>query len=93
MSEQRSEQTPVQRDKYDQMIRLADLFDSSGDEMRERSKLGAAVLADEAVTESRDLSPTTFTRAEDDIHAATTGTTGLLARSTIPENVSSARSL
>ena len=81
MSEQRSEQTPVQRDKYDQMIRLADLFDSSGDEMRERSKLGAAVLADEAVTESRDLSPTTFTRAEDDILAATTGTTGLLARS------------
>ena len=41
------------------MLRLADLFDVSGDEMRECAKLGAEVLTDEAVAESADLSPTT----------------------------------
>ena len=30
-------------DKYERMLRLADLFDSSGQEMRTRSKLGAEV--------------------------------------------------
>ena len=81
MSEQTSEQAAAHQDKYDQMMRLADLFDSSGDEMRERAKLGAEVLADEAVSESADLSPTTYTRAEDDILAATTGKNGLMVRS------------
>jgi hypothetical protein len=81
MSEQPTEQAAVHEDKYDQMLRLADLFDSSGDEMRERAKLGAEVLADEAVAASADLSPTTYSRAEDEILAATTGTNGLLARS------------
>ena len=57
----------LHQDKYDQMMRLADLFDSSGDEMRERAKLGAEVLADEGVSESADLVPTTYARAEDDI--------------------------
>ena len=32
-------------DKYDQMMRLADLFDSAGDEMRDRAQLGAEILA------------------------------------------------
>ena len=81
MSEQTSEQAAVHQDKYDQMMRLADLFDSSGDEMRERAKLGAEVLADEAVSESADLSPATYTRAEDEILAATTGKNGLMVRS------------
>ena len=76
-----SEQAAVHQDKYDQMMRLADLFDSSGDEIRERAKLGAEVLADEAVSESADLSPTTYTRAEDEIRAATTGKNGLMVRS------------
>ena len=76
-----SEQAVVQQDKYDQMMRLADLFDSSGDEIRERAKLGAEVLADEAVSESADLSPTTYARAEDEIRAATTGKNGLVVRS------------
>ena len=44
-----SEHAVVQQDKYDQMMRLADLFDSSGDQLRERAKLGAEVLAAEAV--------------------------------------------
>ncbi|MET1060437.1 MAG: hypothetical protein ABWX84_12615 [Nocardioides sp.] len=81
MSQQGNEQVAVHQDKYDQMMGLADLFDSSGDEMRERAALGAEVLADEAVSESASLSPATYTRAEDEIIAATTGRHGLLARS------------
>lgn len=70
-----------QQDKYDQMMRLADLFDSSGDEMRERATLGADILADEGVNESEELSKATYTQAEEDILNATTGKTGLMVRS------------
>ena len=77
--------TPVEAadlaDKYDRMLRLADLFDSSGQEMRLRSKLGAEILRDEAVAESSALSKPTFDAAADDIRSATTGTRGLLTRS------------
>ena len=36
----------VAADKYDQMLALADLFDSTGTEMRARARLGAEILAD-----------------------------------------------
>ncbi|KQY62640.1 hypothetical protein [Nocardioides sp. Root140] len=81
MSEQQQAQAAAAQDKYDQMMRLADLFDSSGDEMRERATLGAEILADEAVAESEELSKATFTQAEQDIIGATTGKTGLMVRS------------
>ncbi|MDT0200489.1 hypothetical protein [Nocardioides sp. AE5] len=68
-------------DKYDQLMRLADFFDSSGDEMRERASLGAEVLADESVADSAELAPKTFAEAESDILAATTGKSGLMVRS------------
>jgi len=68
-------------DKYDKMLRLADLFDSSGQEMRARSKLGAEILRDEGVAESGELSKTTYDAAADDIRSATTGQHGLLTRS------------
>ena len=68
-------------DTYDRMLRLADLFDASGQEMRLRSKLGADILRDEAVAESSALSKRTFDAAADDIRSATTGTRGLLTRS------------
>jgi hypothetical protein len=68
-------------DKYDRMLRLADLFDSSGQEMRTRSKLGAEVLRDEGVAESAELAKATFDAAADDIRSATTGKHGLLTRS------------
>ena len=68
-------------DTYDRMLRLADLFDASGQEMRIRSKLGADILRDEAVAESSALSKRTFDAAADDIRSATTGTRGLLTRS------------
>jgi hypothetical protein len=70
-----------QHDKYDQMLRLADLFDTAGDEMRERASLGAQILADEAVSESAELAPPTYTQSESDIRAATTGKNGLMVRS------------
>ncbi|WP_028474630.1 hypothetical protein [Nocardioides alkalitolerans] len=68
-------------DKYDRMLALADLFDSTGDEMRARARLGHRVLSDESVSESAALSPRTYEAAEGDIRAATTGKHGLLTRS------------
>lgn len=67
--------------KYDQMLRLADLFDSAGDEMRDRSSLGAEILGDEAFAESAELAPVTFGQSESDILDATTGRHGLMVRS------------
>ena len=74
-------QVASEADKYDQMLALADYFDASGADMRDRARLGAAILADPDVADSAELSPETFTQAEDDIRAATTGKQGLLTRS------------
>ncbi|WP_137295654.1 hypothetical protein [Nocardioides dongxiaopingii] len=68
-------------DRYDRMMRLASLFDGSGEEMRQRAQLGADVVADPAFAESAPLSPATHAQVEDDVRAATTGKHGLLARS------------
>lgn len=68
-------------DKYDHLLRLADLFDSSGDELRAMSGLGAEILRDDAVADSAELSPQSHARVEEDVRAATTGKNGLLSRS------------
>lgn len=68
-------------DKYDQMLRLADLFDDAGAQMREWAKLGRDVLTDPDVTGSTVLSPRTWSTAEEELRAATTGKDGLLSRS------------
>ena len=68
-------------DKYDRMLRLADVFASAGQEMRALARLGAEILHDEGVTDSGELSKTTYDEAVDDITTATTGTRGLLTRS------------
>ncbi|GAB2870587.1 hypothetical protein [Nocardioides pacificus] len=70
----------VLADKYDEMLRLADLFESAGDRLRERSRLGDEVLTDESLVASAPLSATTFTRVEEDVRAATTGRHGLTER-------------
>lgn len=70
-----------QQEKYDRMLRLADLFDTSGEEMRQRAKLGGDVLRDEGVAESAPLSQKTFDAAAEEIRNATTGKHGLLTRS------------
>ena len=71
----------VAADKYDQMLALADLFDSTGNEMRTRARLGAEILGDDDVVDSGQLSPATWGQAEEDIRGATTGKHGLLTRS------------
>lgn len=68
-------------DKYDQMMRLAELFDSSGEEMRQRVQLGADIINDPDFTGSAALTPQTHATAEDAIRTATTGRDGLLTSS------------
>lgn len=68
-------------DKYHQMLALADLFDASGAEMRERARLGTEILIDPDVADTAELSEATFAQAEEDVRAATTGKQGLLTRS------------
>ena len=62
-------------------MRLADVFDAAGSEMRNRAGLGEQVLRDDAVADSADLAPSTYGRFDEDVRAATTGRHGLLARS------------
>ncbi len=76
-----SSSASVAADKYDQMLALADLFDSSGNEMRTRARLGTEILGDDDVVESGELSTPTWGQAEEDIRSATTGKHGLLTRS------------
>ena len=67
-------------DKYDRMLRLADLFDASGDDLRSRARLGTVILRDDDVAASAELSPPTYRTAEEEIRAATTGKHGLMTR-------------
>jgi hypothetical protein len=68
-------------DKYDHLLRLADVFDRSGEELRAMAGLGAEVLHDDAVVDSAELSSGSYALAEEEIRAATTGAHGLLSRS------------
>lgn len=68
-------------DKYDQMMTLADLFDTTGGDLRTRARLGAEILTDEDVAASAELSPRTWQGFEHDLRAATTGKLGLQTRS------------
>jgi len=72
--------TPTHANGYDRLLGLAELFESSGQELRARARLGAEVLADEAVAESAPLSPATFEAVADDLTAAMTGKWGLSPR-------------
>ncbi|GAA3830630.1 hypothetical protein [Nocardioides panacisoli] len=65
----------------EEMLRLAELFDDAGAQMRAWAKLGGDVLADPAVNESAPLSPQTWGEAEEEIRAAISGRHGLLSRS------------
>src|SRR5215510_14356806 len=68
-------------DRYEQLMQLADLFDAAGSEMRARAGLGERVLREQAVAESAELAPSTWSRFDDETRGATTGRHGLLARS------------
>ncbi len=71
----------MEADKYHQMLALADVFDASGADMRERARLGTTILTDPDVVDSAELSQATYAQAEEDIRTATTGKQGLLTRS------------
>lgn len=68
-------------DKYDQMLRLADVFDDAGAQMRAWAKLGRDVLSEPEVVDSAQLSKSTWATAEEELRGATTGKDGLLSRS------------
>lgn len=80
MTETRSSGSDL-TDKYEQLMRLADVFDGSGADMRNRAGLGERLLRDPEVTESAELAPTTYARVDEAVRGATTGKHGLLARS------------
>jgi hypothetical protein len=65
-------------DRYDLMMRLADLFDTAGQQVRARSLLGDQVLHDADVADSAELSRPTWAEVEHDVRAATDGRHGLL---------------
>ena len=69
----------VSLDKYDEMLRLAAVLDATADELRQRSKLGAEVIADPAFAESEELAPATYGEAEEAIRAAELVNIGTLA--------------
>jgi hypothetical protein len=71
----------VNPDRYDDLVRLADLFESTGEHLRAQARLGVEVLGDEDVAASEALSPATYAIAADDIRAATTGSRSVLTRS------------
>lgn len=73
----RAEQADL-ADKYDRMLRLADLFDAAGQQVRDRSLLGDRVLHDPDVADSAELSRPTWAEVERDVRAATDGRLGLL---------------
>lgn len=71
----------VSQDKYHEMLALADHFDRVGAEIRDKARLGSVILSDDDVADSAELSPSTYSQAEDDIRSAMTGKNGLLTRS------------
>jgi hypothetical protein len=81
MTERRTTEAAVSPDKYDDLLRLADLFEAAGEDLRGRARLGIEVLGDEDVSASEPLSKATYQIAADDIRAATTGKHGVLNRS------------
>ncbi len=71
----------VARDKYDQMLHLADAFDRAGNDIRQFARIGSEVLSDDDVVDTGELSKATYGEFEEEMRAATTGKHGLLTRS------------
>jgi hypothetical protein len=81
MSTEQQTDASVGPDRYDELVQLADLFESTGEDLRARARLGIEVLGDHDVSESEGLSAATYGAAADDIRTATTGRQGVLDRS------------
>ena len=65
-------------DKYEQILGLAGSIGDAGAQLREWAELGAAILNDDDVTSSAELSAKTWEPAEDEIRAATSEKSGVL---------------
>jgi hypothetical protein len=81
MTDPPTTEASVSPDRYGEMLQLADLFESTAEDLRARARLGVEVLGDEDVSDSEPLSPATYAVAADDIRAATHGKRGVLTRS------------
>jgi hypothetical protein len=79
--EARARTEAAARDKYEQMLALAESFDAAGNAMRQYARLGAEIMADDDVTDTAPLSPGSWSEFEDELRTATTGKHGLVARS------------
>ncbi|WP_370240645.1 hypothetical protein [Aeromicrobium sp.] len=66
---------------YEQMLRLADLFDDAGDRLRRQAAHGARVLDDADVAATAAYAPRTWAEAEEALRSLATGRDGLLGRS------------
>lgn len=71
----------VARDKYEQMLHLADTFDRAGNDIRQYARIGSEALSDDDVVDTGELSKATYGEFEEEMRAATTGKHGLLTRS------------
>lgn len=71
----------VDESTYEQMLRMADGFDALGERLRTWSRTGQEILRDPDVTESAELSTTTYDAAAESIESAALGRGGLLGRS------------
>jgi hypothetical protein len=65
-------------DKYEQILGLAGAIGDTGAQLREWAELGPAILRDDDVTDSAELSTKTWEPAEDEIRAATSEKGGVL---------------
>ncbi|MFE6508828.1 hypothetical protein ACFVDI_17460 [Nocardioides sp. NPDC057767] len=65
-------------DKYTQILGLASSIGDAGAQLREWAELGPAILADDDVTDSAELSAKTWQPAEDEIRAAVSEKGGVL---------------
>ncbi|MGA8246386.1 MAG: hypothetical protein WB797_05725 [Nocardioides sp.] len=81
MSERRTTEASVSPDRHDELLRLADLFEATGEDLRARARLDVEVLGDDDVADSEELSPATYATAAEEIRAATAGKHGVLTRS------------
>ena len=65
MSGREMTEASVSPDRYDELLRLADLFEATGDDLRARARLGVEVLGDDDVAGSEELSSATYAVAAD----------------------------
>ncbi|TQL70749.1 hypothetical protein FB381_4691 [Nocardioides albertanoniae] len=77
-----AQQSAPAEDKYEQILGLAGAIGDAGSQLREWAELGPAILADDDVTDSAELSTKTWEPAEEEIRATASEKGGLLGLGT-----------